>query len=275
VKIFSARLSGPRNFLRRETREAVHRSNAVGKTMTKIPPETLPPSQEDGPALNLRGTGLGGRIRNWFLTGVIVAGPLATTAYIVWWFVDTIDGWVKHLVPISFWPDRYLPFPLPGLGVVVAFLGLTLLGFLAANLAGRSFIRLGEAILARMPVVRSIYKSVKQIFETVFSQSGTTFRKVGMIEFPGEGKWSLVFICAAPAARIAEHLSNEAYVSVFLPCTPNPTTGFYFFVPARDVIELQISPDAAAKLIVSCGVIQPDAIAVIAEAGKRREHVSA
>jgi uncharacterized membrane protein len=260
-------------FLRREAREPINVSDAAGKVMTKIPLETLSPSQGDGQAITPRGPGLGWRIRNWFLTGVIVAGPLATTAYIVWWFVDTIDNWVKLLVPVRFWPDGYLPFQLHGFGVVSAFIGLTLLGFLAANLAGRTLIRLGEAMLTHMPVVRSIYKSVKQIFETVFSQSGTTFRKVGMIEFPGAGKWSLVFICAAPAAGIAEHLSNEEYVSVFLPCTPNPTTGFYFFLPARDVIELQISPDAAAKLIVSCGVIQPDAVAVVAELGKRRERV--
>jgi uncharacterized membrane protein len=244
--------------------------------MTKIPLEMLPPpSPGNGPGMNLIGPGLGGRIRTWFLTGVIVAGPLATTVYIVWWVVDTIDSWVKRLVPVRFWPDSFLPFQLPGFGVIFAFLALTLLGFLAANLAGRSLIRIGEALLARMPVVRSIYKSVKQIFETVFSQSGTSFRKVGLIEFPGKGTWSLVFICAPPAASIAANLPGEEHVSVFLPCTPNPTTGFYFFLPACDVIELQISPDDAAKLIVSCGVIQPDAGAVIAEIGKKRERASA
>ena len=244
--------------------------------MTKIPLEPLPPSLPgNDPAMNLMGSGLGWRIRNWFLTGVVVAGPLAVTVYIVWWVVDTIDNWVKRLVPVRFWPDSFLPFPLPGFGVVFAFLALTLLGFLAANLAGRSLIGLGEALLARMPVVRSIYKSVKQIFETVFSQSGTTFRKVGMIEFPGKGTWSLVFICTPPAQSIATHLPGEEYISVFLPCTPNPTTGFYFFLPASDVIELQISPDDAAKLIVSCGVIQPDARAVIVETGKKRLRVPA
>jgi uncharacterized membrane protein len=182
---------------------------------------------------------------------------------------------VKRLVPVRFWPDNFLPFQLPGLGVVFAFLGLTLLGFLAANLAGRSFIRLGEATLARMPIVRSIYKGAKQIFETAFSQSGATFRKVGMIEYPGEGRWSLVFICTPPGAIIAGHLSSDEHISVFLPCTPNPTTGFYFFLPSRDVVELPISPDDAVKLIVSCGVIQPDPHAVVAETGKKRERVSA
>jgi uncharacterized membrane protein len=206
-----------------------------------------------------RETGLGGRFRNWFLTGVIVAGPLAITVYIVWWFIDIIDNAVKRIVPVEFWPDAYLPFRLPGFGVVVAFVGLTLLGFLAANLLGRSLIRLGEAILARMPIVRSIYTSVKQIFETVLSQSGTTFRRVGLIEFPGKGMWTLVFIAAPPAETIGEHLPDgEEHVSVFLPCTPNPTTGFYIFIPASAVIEVPLSPDTAAKVIMSCGVIRPE-----------------
>lgn len=122
--------------------------------MTKTPFETLSSPEGDGLTPNPKGPGLGWRIRNWFLTGVIVAGPLATTAYIVWWFVDTIDTWVKLLVPVGFWPDRYLPFQLHGFGVVFAFIGLTLLGFLAANLAGRTLIRLGEAMLTHMPIDR-------------------------------------------------------------------------------------------------------------------------
>lgn len=219
---------------------------------------------QDEPGRVSRGTSIGARIRNWFLTGIVVAGPLAITVYIVWWFVDTIDGWVKKLVPASFWPDTYLPFPLPGFGVIIAFLGLTLLGFLAANLAGRSLIALGEAILGRMPIIRSIYKSVKQVFETLFSQSGTSFRKVGLIEFPTKGTWTLVFLSVPPAAAVAAKLPpiDEPYVSVFLPCTPNPTTGFYFFLPASAIIEVALSPDEAVKLIVSCGVIHPETLAV-------------
>lgn len=219
--------------------------------------------------------GLGGRVRTWFLTGVIVAGPLAVTGYIVWWFINTVDTWVKRVVPVQFQPETYLPFDVPGFGVIVAFVGLTLLGFLTANLAGRSLIRLGEAILARMPIIRSIYKSVKQIFETVFSQSETSFRRVGMIEFPGKGNWTLVFITAPPGPDIGEHLPDGDHISVFLPCTPNPTTGFYFFLPARDVIEVPLSPDNAAKLIMSCGVIQPEAKALIAEIGKQRDSEAA
>eukprot|EP01037_Dinobryon_pediforme_P028533 gene28532-biopygen16954 len=110
-------------------------------------------------------------IRTWFFTGLVVAGPLAVTGWLVFWFIDTVDQWVKPLIPPTLWPDYYLPVRLPGTGVVLAFLGLTVLGFLAANLAGRTLIGLGETILDRMPVVRGLYKSVKQIFETVFSQT--------------------------------------------------------------------------------------------------------
>lgn len=198
----------------------------------------------------------GAGLRTWFLTGLIIAGPVTITAWIVWWFVSTVDGWVKPLVPSYFY--AYIPPEIPGLGVVIAVLGLTVLGFLAANLLGRSLIRLGETILDRMPVVRGIYKSVKQIFETVFSQSGTGFRRVGLVEFPAKGMWSIVFISTPPSQTVASHLPPGAYTSVFLPCTPNPTTGFYFYLPADQVIEVALTPDEAAKLIMSAGLIQPE-----------------
>lgn len=200
----------------------------------------------------------GAGIRTWFLTGLIVAGPLALTAWIVWWFISLIDGWVKPLVPASLWPDYYLPMHLPGVGVLLAFLGLTMLGFLTANLAGRSLLKLGERILDRMPVVRSIYKSLKQIFETVFSQSGTGFRRVGLVQYPQPGMWSIVFISSPPSPVVADNLPAVEHISVFLPCTPNPTTGFYFYLPASEVVEVPLTPDEAAKLIMSAGLIQPE-----------------
>ena len=207
---------------------------------------------------------LGARIRNWFLTGLVIAGPLAVTAYLVWWFVDTVDHWVRPLMPERFWPDTYLPVKVPGAGVVVAFLFLTLLGFLTANIAGRTLIGLGERILNRMPVVRSIYKSLKQIFETVFSQSGTSFRKVGLVEFPTKGWWSVVFISAAPTEAIADYLPPEdEYVSVFMCCAPNPSTGFFYYMPVREIIELPLTVEEGAKLIMSCGLIQPEGQAIL------------
>jgi uncharacterized membrane protein len=216
---------------------------------------------------------VGARLRNYFLTGLVIAGPLAVTAWIVWWFINTIDGWVTPLIPSRLQPDRYLPFHVPGVGVIVALVGLTLLGFLAANLAGRTLIRIGEAILDRMPVVRGIYKSVKQIFETIFSQSGTSFRRVGLVEFPTKGNWSIVFISASPSGMVVDALAEEEHLGVFLPCTPNPTTGFFFYLPAREVIEIPMTPDDAAKLIMSAGLIQPEGhakLAALAEEMKRK-----
>jgi uncharacterized membrane protein len=224
--------------------------------------------------------GLGARLRAYFLTGLVIAGPLAATAYITWWVVDTVDSWVKPLIPERYSPDAYLNFHIPGVGLVIALLGLTLLGFLAANLAGRTLLGFGERLLDGMPVVRGLYKSLKQVFETVFSQSGSSFRKVGLVEFPNKGCWSIVFISSQPAPGLARRFPNahEDLVSVFLPCTPNPTTGFYFFLPARDVIEIPMTPDAAAKLIMSAGLIQAemqDQLSALAEAGKAQRKPAA
>ena len=221
-----------------------------------------------------RGPTIGARIRTWFLTGVVVAGPLAVTGYLVWWFVNTVDNAVRTIVPSKFWPDAYLPIQLPGFGVVIAFFGLTLLGLIAANLAGRTLITIGETLLNRTPIIRSIYRGAKQIFETLFSASGSSLRRVGLVEFPMKGQWALVFISSPPTTVIASRLppTAEERISVFLPCVPNPTTGFYFYLPARDVIEVPMSPEDAAKLIMSCGVIQPEgqaALAGMAEASRR------
>jgi uncharacterized membrane protein len=205
------------------------------------------------------------RLRGWFLTGVVVAGPLAITAYITWWFINLVDGWVKPFIPVDYLPDTYLSFKIPGIGLVVALFGLTMLGFLTANLVGRSLLDIGETVLGRMPVVRGLYKSVKQIFETVFSQSGTSFRTVGLVQFPAKDMWSLVFISTPPGGELQERLPGaQEHVAVFLPCTPNPTTGFFFYLPRRDIIELTISVEEGAKLIMSAGLIQPEGQARLA-----------
>jgi uncharacterized membrane protein len=221
---------------------------------------------------------LGYRLRTWFFTGLVIFGPVAVTVYIAWWFIDTIDNWVKALLPARFWPDSYLPFHVPGFGVIIALVGLTLLGFLAANIAGRTLVSIGEALLDRTPVVRGIYKSVKQIFETVFSRDGNQFRRVGLVEFPFKGSWSIVFITAEPASAVAGVLPPGDMTSVFLPCTPNPTTGFYFFVPTADVVELPMSAEDAVKLIVSMGVVQPEgqsALAAMAAAARQEKALEA
>jgi uncharacterized membrane protein len=215
---------------------------------------------------------LRGRLRSWFFTGLVVFGPVAVTAYIAWWVIDTVDNWVQPWFPRTLSPDAYLPFHVPGFGVIIAIVGLTLLGFLTANIIGRSLVRFSEAMLDRTPLVRGVYKGLKQIFETVFSQSGTQFRKVGLVEFPVKGSWSIVFVSSPPGEVVAGALPGQkTMISVFMPCTPNPTTGFFFYIPADDVLELPISADDAAKLIMSAGLIQPAgqaALAAMAETAK-------
>jgi uncharacterized membrane protein len=212
------------------------------------------------------------RLRSWFFTGLVVFGPIAVTAYIAWWVIATIDNWVRPWLPNVLSPDVYLPFHIPGFGVVIAIVGLTVLGFLTANFIGRSLVRFGEAMLDRTPLVRGVHKGFKQVFETIFSQSGSQFRKVGLVDFPVAGGWSIVFISSAPAEIIAAALPEKTpMISCFMPCTPNPTTGYFFYVPADRVIELSISADEAAKLIMSAGLIQPQgqaALAAMAEAAK-------
>jgi uncharacterized membrane protein len=222
-------------------------------------------------------TGLMGRFRNYFLTGLVVAGPVAITLYLTWWFVTWVDGLVRPFVPIAYRPETYLPFGLPGSGLIVAVVALTLLGFLTANLIGRSLVDLGERILGRIPAVRAIYRGLKQVFETLFSGQNSSFRRVGLVEFPSPGMWSIVLISQSPSAEVARSLpGDEEHISVFLPCSPNPTTGFFFYVPKSKIVEVEMSAEDAATLIMSAGVVQPGsdqqkklaALAGVAEAAR-------
>jgi uncharacterized membrane protein len=201
--------------------------------------------------------GLAGRIRNYFLTGLIVAGPVAVTLWLIWWFITWVDNVMRPLIPVAYRPETYLPVNIPGLGLIVAFLALTLLGFLTANFVGNKLVALGENLLGRMPIVRPIYRTAKQIFQTLFSSSGSSFRHVGLVEFPSPRMWSLVFLTQDPSPEISARLPATEHVSAFMPCTPNPTTGFFFYVPRRDVIALDITVEQAMQLLISAGVIQP------------------
>jgi len=202
-------------------------------------------------------SGLAGRIRNYFLTGLIVAGPVAVTAWLIWWFVTWVDNVVRPVIPVTYRPETYLPFDVPGLGLIIVFIVLTLLGFLTANFVGSRLVGFGDSLLNHMPIVRPIYRTTKQIFQTLFSGSESSFRHVGLVEFPAPGMWSLVFLTQPPSAAIAAHLPQTEHVSAFLPCTPNPTTGFFFYVPRRDVVDLDITVEQAMSLLISAGIIQP------------------
>ncbi|UFZ05638.1 DUF502 domain-containing protein [Bradyrhizobium ontarionense] len=220
-----------------------------------VPPETdsLPELQAETPH-----HGLMFRFRNYFLTGLVVAGPVAITLYITWWFVTWVDGLVRPFVPTAYRPETYLPFGVPGSGLIVAVVGLTLLGFLTANLIGRTLVDLGERLLGRIPAVRAIYRGLKQVFETLFSGKGSSLRRVGLVEFPSPGMWSIVLISQPPSTEVASRLpGDDEQISVFLPCAPNPTTGFFFYLPKSKIIEVDMSAEDAATLIMSCGVVQP------------------
>jgi uncharacterized membrane protein len=224
-------------------------------TVPDLPPlnqPASPPEPEPAPRT------FGAAIRGYFLTGLLVAGPLAVTAYITWWLIALIDTWVRPLIPAAYNPETYLTFSIPGVGILAAFVGLTLLGFLTANLVGRTLLAVGERILHRMPFVRSLYKGVKQVFETVFKQDATSFRRVGLIEWPGPGLWSLCLIADATSDRLAAPLPPGGYLNVFVPCTPNPTTGYFVVMHESLVKEVDLSVDEVFKVIMSMGIVQPE-----------------
>jgi uncharacterized membrane protein len=214
--------------------------------------------QPDEPPLILpaRHVGFMTRLRNYFFTGLVVAAPIGLTIWIVRWFIDLVDTWFTPLIPARYQPDNYLPFDLPGLGLLIAFVLLTLLGALTANFFGRAVLTFGERIVSRMPVVRSIYGALKQIFETVVSQSAASFREVGLIEYPRKGIYCIVFITTQTKGEIV-HKTGEELISVFLPTTPNPTSGFLLFVPRQDVHVLDMTIEEGAKLIISAGLVEP------------------
>ncbi len=206
------------------------------------------------------------RLRNYFLAGIIVAAPIGLTIYLVFITIEAIDRNVRSLVPHGYEPERFipsynLPFGIPGLGLIAAVVILTLIGFLATNLMGRTLLRLGERIVARMPIVRGVYSALKQIFETVFSQSGNSFRQVALVPWPSTGSWTIAFVTNyIQGGEVSEHLGDEI-VTCYVPTTPNPTGGYMTYYRRRDIHILSMSVDQAMKLIISCGVIVPPDIA--------------
>ncbi|SEB36448.1 Uncharacterized membrane protein [Nitratireductor aquibiodomus] len=200
------------------------------------------------------------RLRNYFLTGFIVTAPLAITAYLAWSMIGWVDSWVKPYIPSRYNPDNYLPFAVPGFGLIVALIMITLIGFLTANFIGRTILATGENVLGRMPLVRSVYRGLKQILETVLSERSDTFKKVGLIEYPRKGLWALVFIATETRGEVQAKIDDDAgqTIAVFLPTTPNPTSGYLLFVPKKDVIELKMTVEEGAKLVISAGLVAPE-----------------
>ena len=167
---------------------------------------------------------------------------------------------MKPYIPAAYSPDTYLPFAVPGFGLLVAIFVITMIGFLAANIVGRSIVSVGERLLGRMPLVRGVYRALKQIFETVLSNKNDMFRQVGLVEYPRKGVWSLVFVANEKETEINVKLDKEGdpLVAVFMPCTPNPTTGFLMYVYRSEIVLLDMTIEDGAKLIVSAGLVAPE-----------------
>lgn len=196
------------------------------------------------------------RLRAYLLAGVLVTAPISITLYLAWMFVNFIDGSVGHLIPARYNPESYLPFSVPGLGVLTVLAVLTLIGAFAAGFIGRLVVRVGESIVARMPVVRSIYSATKQIFETVLANQSHAFREVVLLEYPRRGMWTLGFITGATLGEVQD-LTQEEVVNVFVPTTPNPTSGFLLFVPRADIVVLNMTVEEGLKMVVSVGIVTP------------------
>lgn len=206
-----------------------------------------------------RKPGMFAGLRSSFLTGIVVIAPVGMTIWLIWTLIGWVDGVVLPLVPYTFQPEKYIGINLRGVGVIIFLLFTIFVGWVAKGLIGRSLINFAESLVDRMPVVRSIYSGVKQIAETVFAQSDRNFEKACLIEYPRKGIWAIGFISTEAKGEIlAKTPTMGGMTSVFVPTTPNPTSGFLLFFPNEDVVELDMSIEDAAKLVISAGLVYPN-----------------
>jgi uncharacterized membrane protein len=194
-------------------------------------------------------------IKRYFITGLLIWVPLAITAWVLALIVGTMDQSL-HLLPAAIHPRNVFGFDIPGVGAVLTLLVIVVTGLLAANFIGQRLVVWWERLLARIPVVNSIYNSVKQVSDTLFSSSGNAFRQALLIEYPRRGTWTIAFLTGTPGGEVLRHLDGE-HVSVYVPTTPNPTSGFFLMLPKADVIPLDMSVDTALKYVISMGVVAP------------------
>ena len=196
------------------------------------------------------------KIRSWFITGILVLTPIILTVYVAWAFITFVDNLVVPIVPIDYRPSNYLPFSIPGLGLIIVFTFTTLVGSLATGLFGRTLIRIWENILNRMPVVRSVYSAIKQILETVMAAQSDAFRQAVLVQYPRKDIWAIGFVTGSTKGEVGKYV-NKKMINVFMPTTPNPTSGFLLFFPEKDLIYLKMSVEDALKLVVSGGMVIP------------------
>jgi len=208
------------------------------------------------------------RTRTNFFTGIVIVAPVTLTFYLIWWAINLVDKMIVPWVPAIYNPSTYLGVDIPGFGVIVFLIFTAFVGALTKGLFGRQLLKLGENFVDRMPVVRSIYNALKQIAETVLSQSNNSFQNACLVEYPRKGIWAIAFVSTDTKGEVLEKIELGEMLSIFLPTTPNPTSGFLLFVPRKDVVILDMSVEEAAKLIISAGLVTPPTAAEIA-AGKK------
>ena len=195
-------------------------------------------------------------MRAYFFAGILVIAPISITLYLAWLFIGFVDSKITPLIPLKYNPETYLPFALPGLGLLILVLALMLTGAMTAGFMGRVWMRFTEQVLARMPVIRNIYSAVKQIFETVLADKSAAFREAVLVEYPRRGIWAIAFITGRTEEEV-QNITEEECINIFLPTTPNPTSGFLLFVPKKDLISLSMTVEEAIKMVISGGIITP------------------
>jgi len=195
-------------------------------------------------------------MRKYFVTGLLILVPLAITLWVLNLIVGTMDKSLL-LLPMAWRPEAVIGFAIPGLGTILTLLIIFLTGLATRNFIGKRVVGLWEAVLRRIPVFNTIYSSVKQVSDTLFSSSGNAFRKALLVQYPRQGSWTIAFLTGAPGGDVRNHLTGD-YVSVYVPTTPNPTSGFFLMMPRADTIELDMSVDEALKYVVSMGVVTPE-----------------
>ncbi len=202
------------------------------------------------------GLGLGVRLRTYFLAGILISAPIGLTIYLAWLFISWVDQTVFGVIPVQYNPETYLPFSIPGIGLIIVVVALTLLGAVTAGLLGRLAQQLMEAVLNRLPIIRTIYNALKQVIETVLANQSAAFRECVLVEYPRKGVWAVGFITGTTATEI-QNLTEAEVVNVFVPTAPNPTSGFLLFVPKDEVVYLKMSVEDGIKLVISSGIVTP------------------
>lgn len=196
-------------------------------------------------------------LKTYFFTGILVTAPIAITLYLALELFKWVDSSVTHLIPEKYNPETYLPYGLPGIGVLVLVVALILIGMLAVNIFGRWLMGIGQKIIERIPVISGVYSALKKLFETLLGQGSTSaFRKAVLVEYPRKGVWTVAFLTAPVYEGFKKLLPNDM-VTVYVPTTPNPTSGFMLYVPKKEVKELDMRVDDAFKMVVSTGIVTP------------------